>query len=233
MLISREPAPIRQQTTTNLRNAICEGHFKPGERLIEAKLCELIGVSRTSIREALRQLEAEGLIKVIPNKGPVVATLSSEEAKDIYQVRAVMESLACQNFAERATASQIKALSDVMARFEKAALQADGKELVQVKNDFYAILLDGCGNALVKSFLLSLHARISLLRSTSMTQPGRPLQSLKEINAMVRAISERDPEMAWESSVIHVRSAEAAALDVLAKLQENPQHNRSRELAEL
>jgi GntR family transcriptional regulator, trigonelline degradation regulator len=220
MLISREPAPIRQQTIANLRNEICEGHFKPGERLIEAKLCELIGVSRTSIREALRQLEAEGLIKVIPNKGPVVATLTLEEAKDIYQVRAVMESLACRNFAERASTSQIEALAETMTRFERAALKADAKELVKAKNDFYSILLDGCGNALVKSFLLSLHARISLLRSTSMTLPGRPLQSHKEINAMVHAIAERDPEAAWESSVIHVRNAEAAALDVLTKLQE-------------
>ena len=222
MQISREPAPIRQQTVANLRNAICEGHFKPGERLIEAALCELIGVSRTSIREALRQLETEGLIKVIPNKGPVVATLTLEEAKDIYQVRGVMESLACRNFAERASTSQIEALAETMVRFERAAPLADGKELVQIKNDFYTILLDGCGNALVKSFLLSLHARISLLRSTSLTQPGRPLQSVKEINAMVRAMAARDPEAAWESSVIHVRNAEGAALDALAKVQENP-----------
>ncbi len=220
MRIFREPAPIRQQTVAHLRSAITEGQFKAGERLTEARLCELIGVSRTSIREALRQLETEGLIKVIPNRGPVVATLSYEEAKDIYQVREVMESLACRNFAERTSTSQIEALADTLARFEKAAYRADGKELVQIKNDFYSILLDGCGNALVKSFLLSLYARISVLRSTSLAQPGRPLQSLKEINTMVRAIKERDPEAAWEASVIHVRNAAAAALDALAKLQE-------------
>jgi GntR family transcriptional regulator, trigonelline degradation regulator len=221
MQISREAAPIRQQTVVNLRNAISEGHFTGGERLIERKLCELIGVSRTSIREALRQLEAEGLIKVIPNKGPVVATVTPEEARDIYQVRAMMESLACRDFAERASTSQIEALVGMLKHFEKVAAQTDGKELVKAKNDFYTILLDGCGNKLVKSFLLSLHARISLLRSISMSQPGRALHTLKEINAIVRAIEQRDPQAAWESSVIHVRNAEAVALEVLAKLQED------------
>ncbi len=221
MRISREPAPIRQQTVVILRNEISEGQFKPGERLIERKLCELIGVSRTSIREALRQLEAEGLIKVIPNKGPIVATVTPEEARDIYQVREVMESLACRDFAERASTSQIEALVGMLKHFERVVPQADGRELVKAKNDFYTILLDGCGNKLVKSFLLSLHARISLLRSTSLSQPGRHLQSLKEISAIVRAIEQRDPEAAWESSVIHVRHAEAVALGVLAKLQED------------
>ncbi len=220
MRISREPAPIRQQTVVILRNEISEGQFKPGERLIERKLCELIGVSRTSIREALRQLEAEGLIKVIPNKGPIVATVTPEEARDIYQVREVMESLACRDFAERASTSQIEALVGMLKHFERVVPQADGRELVKAKNDFYTILLDGCGNKLVKSFLLSLHARISLLRSTSLSQPGRHLQSLEEISAIVRAIEQRDPEAAWETSVTHVRNAEAVALAVLAKLQE-------------
>jgi DNA-binding GntR family transcriptional regulator len=221
MRIVREPAPIRKQTAAFLRNAISEGHFKPSERLIERKLCELVSVSRTSIREALRELEAEGLIKVIPNKGPVVANLTSEEAREIYQVRIVMESLACRLFAQRASTSQIEELVGMLNHFERAASKAGGREWVKAKNDFYTIILNGCGNTLVKSFLASLHARISLLRSTSMSQPGRPEQSLKEITAIVRAIARRDPEAAWENSAIHLRNAEAVALKALASLQKD------------
>ena len=87
MLVTRTQAPVRQQTVNNLRNAIVQGRFKPGERLLEKELCKFTGVSRTSVRESLRQLEAEGLIEMIPNKGPVVATISIIEAIDLYEIR--------------------------------------------------------------------------------------------------------------------------------------------------
>ncbi len=220
MLIVRESAPVRQQTVSKLRDAICNGHFKPGDRLIERELCQLLGVSRTPIREALRQLEAEGLVKVLPNKGPIVDSLNIEQAKAVYQVRQVMESLACRLFATHADDSQIAVLTDSVDSFERAAVSGDIRALVQAKRDFYDILLEGCGNKLVQSILTSLLARISLLRMTSMSQMGRPLRSLAEIRAILDAISRRDGDAAWERSFAHIEQSEAVALEVLGKLKE-------------
>src|SRR5689334_11856309 len=100
--IVRIAAPIREQIEQQLRQAITSGHFRPGDRLIERELCTLFGVSRASLREALRQLEGDGLLTNIPHKGLVVATMTKEQAFDVYQVRAVLEGLAGRLFAEQA-----------------------------------------------------------------------------------------------------------------------------------
>ena len=92
--VERAPAPIRSRVLDNLRQAILERKLAPGQRLIERELVELTGVSRTSIREALRELAAEGLVTTIPNKGTVVATVTAEEARQLYQVRSALEGLA-------------------------------------------------------------------------------------------------------------------------------------------
>src|SRR5277367_656435 len=93
-LIERSAAPLRRQVLEELRSSIISGRLLPGARLIERELIAMMGVSRTVIREALRQLEAEGLVSNIPNKGPIVRELTIEEAKDLYAIRAVLEGLA-------------------------------------------------------------------------------------------------------------------------------------------
>src|SRR5208282_6157425 len=90
----------RERTVAALRQSILDLHFEPGQRLIERELCEMTGVSRTSLREAIRYLEAEGLVQTIPNRGMVVATVTLEDARQIYQLRGAIEALACRLFAE-------------------------------------------------------------------------------------------------------------------------------------
>ena len=85
--VEKIAAPLRQSVTESIRYAIAVGHFKGGDRLPERSLCEMTGVSRTLVREALRQLESEGLIEVVPNRGPIVARITIKQAEDIYQVR--------------------------------------------------------------------------------------------------------------------------------------------------
>ena len=92
--IEKVPALLRQQVLEQLREAIISGVLLPGARLIERELTEQMGVSRTVVREALRQLEAEHLVEVIPNKGPFVRQLSINEAEDLYRIRAVLHGLA-------------------------------------------------------------------------------------------------------------------------------------------
>src|SRR5690606_2360279 len=125
---------------------ILVGKFRPGERLPERELCEMTGVSRTLVREALRQLESEGLIHVIPHRGPVVDKLTPEQAEGIYQVREELEGLASQLFAERATSEQHKALQAAFRDLKRAMAQGDALSQVAAKNYFYQCLLEGAGN---------------------------------------------------------------------------------------
>ena len=107
---------LRELTTRVLRNAILNMHFKPNERLVERRLCEQIGVSRTCVREALRHLETEGLVEHVPNRGLFVATVSVDEARQIYEVRAALESTAGRMFVERATDEHLDALKTAFLR---------------------------------------------------------------------------------------------------------------------
>jgi GntR family transcriptional regulator, trigonelline degradation regulator len=92
MLVER-PAALRDQVVGNLRDAIINGQFAPGARLVERQMCELLGVSRTLVREALRQLEAEGWVRILPYRGPVVASMTPEEVRDLYEVRSALEGI--------------------------------------------------------------------------------------------------------------------------------------------
>lgn len=217
MLVSQVYAPVRQQTLRNLRKAITEGRFQPGERLRERDLCRFTGVSRTSVREALRHLETEGLIIVVANKGPSVATVTLEEAKDIYQTRQMLEGLACQLFVERATSREIVGLVRKVELLEKLVYKGDLTDLIRAKNDFYDIILRGCRNKVVHSFIRSLLDRITFLRLTSLSQPGRPFQSLGEIKRILDAIQRRDSYAARRACLDHVLKAEAVALQALCR----------------
>ena len=171
--ISRQAAPIRTQTLRKLRKAILDSYFKPGDRLYEKELCEQFGVSRTSIREALRQLEAEALVTIVPNQGPIVTRVSQRDAEDIYQVRELLECLASRLFAERATDKQVRDLAGAVDSLERAYLADDIRAFLKVKTTVYEILFSGCGNNVAHSIFKTLIARVNVLRKTSLSQPGR------------------------------------------------------------
>jgi DNA-binding GntR family transcriptional regulator len=220
-MISRVNAPIRQGTLKFLRNAIMRGEFKPGDRLYEPKLCELIGVSRTSVREALRHLESEGLIKLIPQKGPVVATVTSKDAEDLYEVREILEGFACRLFADHATSAEISALLRILDLLDAYARERDVPNLVTESDNFYDVILEGCGNNVVYSLIKLLHARISFLRARSLSQQGRPFHSVRELRSIYEAIEKHDPDAAFEASCYHVRQAKIVALGTLRTLEKD------------
>src|SRR5690606_33472764 len=140
---------------------------------IERELCEQIGVGRTSIREALRQLEAEQLVMTIPHKGPVVRVISVEEARELYEARALLEGYAGRMLAQNATADDIGRLKEVLDLVVATAQSDDRSGLIQAKARFYAILMSGCRNSQLLEMLKRLNDRISLLRVTSMASSGR------------------------------------------------------------
>jgi DNA-binding GntR family transcriptional regulator len=217
--VSRETATLRLRVEEKLRSAIVSGRFPPGARLIERELCELMGVGRTSVREALRQLEAEGLVTAVPHRGPTVSEISVDEATQLYAVRALLEGYAGRLFAER---QGTEALSDETVKFTRALKQltaatkaTDNRALIRAKTHFYACLMEGSGNAVVKQMLTTLHNRITLLRITSMTQPGRLKKSMREVQDIHDAILAGDGARAEAACVLHINAAAEAALAVL------------------
>ncbi|MFG1466490.1 GntR family transcriptional regulator [Xanthobacter sp. DSM 24535] len=215
--IPRHAATLRLLVEDRIRTAIATGHFKPGQRLIERELCEQIGVGRTSVREALRQLEAEGLVVTVPHRGPEVSSISYEEACQLYEVRALLEGFAGRSFAERGSDADLVELGRAVAGFRKAAESGDNSMLVAAKTRFYAVLTEGARNVFVKQSLTTLHNRITLLRVTSMNQEGRLADSVSEIEAIYEAIRDHDGDRAEAACRYHIDRAARVALAVLAK----------------
>jgi GntR family transcriptional regulator, trigonelline degradation regulator len=212
MKVSSVAAPVRRQVAASLRSAILSGRFQPGERLIEKDLCDLTGASRTSVREALRQLETEGLVTLVPNKGPIVALIDPRQARSIYQVRGALESLAGSLFATNATAAQISRLEESVADLAEAYREGEIEAILRKKDAFYAILLEGAGNDIIPALLSMVHARISLLRRVSLGQSRRLTASIKEIRGILKAAKARDAESTAAACARHVQCASDAAI---------------------
>ena len=214
--VEKIAAPLRYSVTESIRSAIASGRFKAGDRLPERELCELTGVSRTLVREAMRQLESEGVIKVEPHRGPFVATLSRDQAEGVYQVRLGLEGLACRLFAEKATDAQRQALKDAFKELQAASRRPDSQARLRAKNQFYTCLLVGAQNEALGSCLHILNSRISLLRATSMKAPGRIKESIAELSNLMEALMARDGQRAADLGQHHVRMVAEAALKLLA-----------------
>jgi len=213
--VPRVAAVLRHSVTDAIRNAILSGRFEPGARLPERELCEMTGVSRTLVREALRQLETERLIKVIPHRGPVVEKITAAQADGVYRVREELEGLASQLFAERATANQLEALKLAFEALQECYRRNDSLEQLRCKNNFYDRLLDGAGNEALTNSLRLLNSQIMLLRSMSMAAPGRAEKSLAELAELLAALEAKNPGAARDAGGRHVRNAAAVALDQL------------------
>jgi DNA-binding GntR family transcriptional regulator len=210
-------APLRREIETRLRSAITQGRFHAGERLIERELCEMFGVSRPSLREALRQLEAEELVTLRPNRGPVVVDISVPEAREIYEIRAPLEGLATRLFTRRASDAEVVGLRDALRELKKAAGKSS-ETLLDLKTRYYEILLNGCGNRIIRRELLQLHNRIRLLRATTLA--GRTKAAISEISRIVDAIENRDELEAGLASTEHIERAAEWALGSLQQREE-------------
>lgn len=206
--LQRVDAPIRHQVEDMLRTAIVRGRFKPGMRLIESRLCASLEVSRPVVREALRQLVAEKLVVMIPNRGARVATVTVDEARQIYEVRAQLEGLAGRGFAIHADVGALESLKAMAEELEQAVLHgAEANAILGIKERFYDILLDNCGNRVVCESFQALNNRIAVLRALSVSRPGRGKVMMAEINLLVGSLERRDQDSAFDLCVAHVESA--------------------------
>jgi DNA-binding GntR family transcriptional regulator len=213
--VARVAAPVREQLLQMMRQAILSSEWKPGKRLVERELCEQSGASRGSVREALRVLESEGLVTVLPSRGPVVTKISHDDASDVYELRALVEGVVARRAAERGSDSEFRQVLDVLSEYKKVAEGADLVAMLEVKDRFYAAVFAAAKSPLLVNTLMSLRGRITYLRSYSLSQPGRSAKSAAEITEIARAIVERKADMAEILSVQHVRNAAGCALAAL------------------
>jgi DNA-binding GntR family transcriptional regulator len=214
--IGRTAAPLREQVVRVLRQAILDFELKPGQRLVERELIEQLQVSRTTVREVLRQLVAEGLVTVVPQKGAVVTAPSAEEAADIYDMRGIIEALVARRFVMRATPEQVIGLRKAFTAMEHALDNSFSiQQQLAAKDGFYAALTAGAHSTAIAQILSSLQARVRVLRATSLSLPGRPRQAITEIRQVVEAIEAGDADSAARYSELHVQNAARAATQVL------------------
>src|ERR1700748_850934 len=134
---------VRTMVAQKLREAIMSGTLKPGQRLVERELCEMMWLSRPSIREALRLLEADGLVNTVPHRGPVVSTISLDEARQLYAARAVLEGFAGRACARLHDRAVVRRIGDALTRLKAAAATADFTATLEAKTNFYAALIGG------------------------------------------------------------------------------------------
>jgi DNA-binding GntR family transcriptional regulator len=215
--IGRVAAPLREQVLDLLREAILDFRFEPGQRLIERELIEEIGVSRTTIREVIRELETEGLVTTIPQRGVQVVVPTQQEASEIYEVRAALEGFAARRFVERASDEQVAALRAAAEHYaQTVAAGATIRQILEAKDKFYAVLVDGARNQAIATILSTLQARVRAMRAASLSRPGRPEAAAAELLALVSAAERRDADAAERASVEHLANSSSSALQVLS-----------------
>jgi DNA-binding GntR family transcriptional regulator len=196
-----------------LRQAIRDLDLKPGQRLVERELIEQLGVSRTTIREALRELASEGLVTVVPQRGAVVSAPSLDEALDLYDVRAALESVLARHFVERATDEDVVSLARAVEQLAEISDAAtDIRTILAAKDEFYRVLVAGARSTTLQQLIASIQARVQVLRATSLSEAGRPHEAVEELRGIVAAISARDAELAANLTAQHVRAAAVTAL---------------------
>lgn len=209
--VVQEAAPLRRKIAASLRRAMQMGTLPPGTRLVEKELCRDLNVSRTSLREALRELEADGLLARGP-RGVMVAPITEDEARNIYSVRAALEGLVAEQFATLANAQDLSALAAVVDALGRAYADNDFPAIVSEKDRFYEVLCVGAGNMVVLDLLTRINSRINRLRSLSRSDPVRGEASLREIRALAQALEARDPQRSRAAAAFHVEKAAEAAL---------------------
>jgi len=210
-----EAAPLRKLVADNIRNAIISSKFAPGARLKEHELVSWTGVSRTVVREALRQLEAEGVVANIPNKGPVVASVTPEEARCHYEVRAALESLVARAAAENITKEDTVRLKQIAVDLRKSFERGSVEKMLKVKNELDDVLLSMSHNALLNGFLQLIHARLAYLRPLVLRQGDRLRENVEEIDALIDAILAGDGKKAAKAALTHVQRGADATLKLL------------------
>lgn len=208
---------LRGRVYNILRESILDGKYKPGENLIELKLANELHVSRTPVREAIRQLELEGLVESIPNKGVIVKGITKKDMEDIYKIRIVLEGLAAQWAVEQITDEKIKEMKELYELMEFYTMKNDVDQIAELNTKFHDVIFTSTNSNILQHILRDFQFYVKWARHESLSTPGRKEQALKEHYDILKAFEARDAEAAVRYLTIHV---ENSSKNVLKKLSE-------------
>ncbi|ADL06841.1 GntR family transcriptional regulator [Thermosediminibacter oceani] len=209
--------PLREIVFEALREAIITGELKPGERLMEVQLAEEMGVSRTPVREAIRKLELEGLVVMIPRRGAYVSGLSLKDAADVFEVRQSLEGLAAALAAERITDEELESLERILVEISEAAEKDDVDTVIKKDSEFHQILFKATRNDRLVQIINNLKEQIDRFRLQSFTNRARVRSLLEEHKKIVEAISDRNVELAKKLAEEHIERVENNVMNILRK----------------
>ena len=194
-----------------IEDAILSGEFSRGDLITELKLCELLEVSRTPVREALTRLKQEGLIKE-SGKGAVVIGVSEEDLYDIYEVRMRTEGLAAAKCAEVITEEQLKKLGETLELQEFYTAKNQPDSIKKLDSEFHEQIYSYCGSETLRTLLSELHRKVKRYRKTSVSNPDRALMAVKEHREIFEAISAHDAKRAEKLTEKHIKNARASII---------------------
>lgn len=217
--------PVRAQLAQRLRALITDGTYKPGDRMIERELCERLKVSRPSVREALRQLEAEELVAILPNRGPVVRTITEADALDLWEVRIALETLIARRFVEHGSSEQIARLERSIRNLERALHSRKSVLIKTSRSEFFEAFAAGGNNAVLADYFRKVNRRFSFLWSSALMFPGRPAESIHELYALLASIKNRNADASGAAIVLyneHAKTVGMHGLRLFNKLKSGP-----------
>jgi len=213
--------PLREVVSEALRQAIVTGTLKPGERLMEIQLAEELGVSRTPIREAIRRLELEGFLVMIPRRGTYVADLSIKDINEVFEIRTALDVLAAGLAAERITEEELEQMERLLVQIGEYIEAEDADGIVDADTQFHDILYRASRNDRLVGIISNLREQFTRFRSVSMAYPGRIGNTLDEHRRLVEAIGQRDVEQAQQCAREHLENAEQTLLNDLNDRRKN------------
>lgn len=205
--IDKAPQTLREIVQDRMREAIIDGHFEPGERLVERTLCDQLGVSRTVIRETIRYLEAEGLVETMANKGPIVATFGWDQARQIYMIRRQLEASAAAEAANNATEAFCRDLTRALKTVASTKSDSAWSDHLRATTRFYELVFQQAGHTIAWEIVQRLNGRISRLRALTISAKKRERSGLSHLQAIHDAILSRNGEEARSAVETHISDA--------------------------
>lgn len=198
---------LRGRVFHKIRDDILNGKYKEHDELREAAIGEELGVSRTPVREAFRQLELEGLIHIIPNKGAYVTGITSKDVRDIYMIRAQLEGLCAKWATEHISEAQMQEMEENVYLAEFHAAKGHTEQIASLDNRFHEIMYEACASKMLEHSLKDFHQYVYRIRKQTLAQGARSSASNDEHRKIMEAIKENDGERACELAKIHMLNA--------------------------
>ncbi len=200
---------LRGRVFHKIRDDILDGKYHENDELKEVAIGKELGVSRTPVREALRQLELEGLVRIIPNRGAFVTGIQAKDVHDIYMIRSVLEGLCARIAAENITEEQMNALEENVYLAEFHAGRGHMEQLAELDNQFHRILYEASNSKMLEHLLIDYHEYVTLIRRRTLSTIERANTSNKEHRAIMEAIRNRNADLAEKLADEHMKSAYA------------------------